>query len=124
MRTIAALLLFAIAGIVQAADVNVAWQGPTVCSDGSALTNCAATGYEIYMGTSLTGTTYVKRAETPAATATSATLAGVAAGNRCFFMKTVSGVAVSGESNRVCVNIPVINPNAPVITVTIAVTQP
>jgi hypothetical protein len=123
MRTIAALILLAFAGIVNAADINVTWTAPTSCSDNSALSNCATTGYEIYLGTSLTGTTYVKQSVAPVATATTAVLTGIAPGNRCIYMKTVSGTVVSAESNRICVNIPAVIPNAPVITVTVAVSM-
>jgi hypothetical protein len=121
MKKLFAIALFLAAGIAKAADLNVTWTAPTSCSDSSAITNCPTTGYEIYMGTSATGTTYAKRAEAPAAADTNIVLKGILPGTRCLFMKTVSGAVVSAESNRICVNIPAVIPNAPVITVTIAV---
>lgn len=117
--TIIALLFFV--GLAQAANVDVKWTPPTVCTDGSAAaTNCPTTGWEIYMGTSLTGT-FTKVNVAPPASATIYSLSGVTAGQKCFFMKTVSNALISAESNRICVDIPVASPTAPVITVTITV---
>lgn len=129
MKTFLRRLSFSVAAVLGmlflcsqafAGTVNVTWTAPTSCSDNSALTNCPTTGYEIWMGTSLTGTGYVKRAEAPAATATTIQLLNIAAGSRCFFMKTISSVGVSAESNRLCVTVPAPLPDAPVISITVA----
>lgn len=104
-----------------AGTVTVSWTAPTSCTDNSFVINCPTTGYEIWMGTSLTGTAYSKRAEVPSATATSIQLLNVSAGSKCFYMKTLSGTLTSAESNRLCVTVPASEPNAPVISVTIAV---
>lgn len=107
------------------ATVTLTWITPTQCEDGSPLTECPISGYEIYMGASPTGSTYIKRAESPPATATTQTLLNISPGQRCFFMKSLSGTAVSAnEGNRVCVVVPVTPPKAPAITVTIAVAVP
>lgn len=123
MKFIAFLLLLLPVACFAGA-VSVTWEAPTECSDGSALSNCPTTGYEIYMGASLTGTTFVKQSVTPAATDTQATLVNVAPGNRCFYMKTLMGTVTSPESNRVCVNVPAPGPKSPKITTIVVITPP
>lgn len=122
--TFFALILTLFALPVSAATITLTWTAPTQCSDGSPVSDCAVTGYEIHMGASATGTAYTKRAESPAANATSQTLTNISPGTRCFFMKALAGTLVSAESNRVCVTVPAIAPKAPVLTITIAVANP
>lgn len=126
LRSMALCVVLALGALFASAQafagtVTMTWTAPTKCTDESAITNCAITGYEIYMGTSLTGTTYSKRTEAPAATATTIQLLNVASGSRCFFMKTVAGASVSPESNRICITVPAATPAAPVISVTVAI---
>lgn len=119
-RILTTLALLLISGIAMAGNVTMTWTPPDVCDDGSALTNCPTSGYEIWMGSSLTGT-FVKQAFEPAGTAVSANLTSVSAGQKCFAMKTKSSTLTSVESNRVCVNVPPSGPKAPFINVTIAI---
>lgn len=124
MKYFIATLLLMVAGFAQAGNVTINWTPADTCDDGSPTTDCPTTGYEIWMGATQTGTAYTKRTETPAATATSITLTRVAAGQKCFFMKTVSNALTSAESNRVCVSVPASGPRAPTINVTIAIPTP
>jgi hypothetical protein len=123
MRSILFAVLLCVAGVSYAGNVTLNWTPPTECDDGSTLIDCPTTGYEIYMGATLTGTAYAKRVEAPAATATSITLVRIPAGQKCFFLKTLSNLLASVESNRVCVNVPAPGPKAPAITVTVVVPQ-
>jgi hypothetical protein len=121
-KILIAALLFLVASLAQAGTARLDWVAPTVCADGSAVaTNCPTTSYEIWMGSSLTGT-FTKQTFQPAGTATSANLTSISPGTKCFFLKTVSGTAVSAESNRVCVDIPNSVPSPVTITITVTVT--
>lgn len=124
MEMLVVWMALAWAGTAYAGNVTINWEGPIECADGSALTNCPTTGYYIFMGTSETGTGYGQRAEAPAATATSITLVNVPAGDRCFYMKTRSNASVSGESNRVCANVPAPGPKSPRITTVVVISPP
>ena len=124
MRSIVAVALLCVAPLSYAGNVTLNWVPPTVCTDDTpAVDNCPTTGYEIYIGTSPTGTAYTKRSEAPAAADSSFTLVRIAAGQRCFYMKTLSNTLASAESNRVCVNVPPAGPKAPAITVTVVIPQ-
>lgn len=117
-------LLFAPA-FAQAADVSLSWTAPTTCNDGSALTFCPTTGFEISEGASLTGIFAVK--ETVAATVVTRTVPNVVPGTKCYFVKTVSNALKSAESNRSCVDVPSLPPKAPqgmTVTVTVTVSTP
>lgn len=120
MKFLTFLLLSLVSFGAMAGNVTLTWTAPTECDDGSVISNCPITGYEIWMGSTLTGT-LVKQAFQPAATATTAQLTSVAAGQRCFAMKTIAGTLTSVESNRVCVAVPPSSPKAPTINVTIAI---
>lgn len=123
MRSILFAALLCVASVSYAGNVTLNWTAPTVCVDDSpAAEFCPTTGYEIYIGATQTGT-YTKRTEAPAGDATSITLIRIAAGQRCFYMKTVSGTLISAESNRICVSVPPAGPKAPAITVTVVIPQ-
>jgi hypothetical protein len=122
MRYLVGLVLLALCSVASAATVKIEWAAPTVCSDGSAVSNCATTGYEVHQGTSPTGTAYTLR-ETVASNVLTVTYTDIAPGTRCFFLKTVSGVLKSGESTRACVTVPAPPPGVPQgVTVTVVVT--
>lgn len=121
MRYLFAVALLLVAHLATAATITIEWEHPTACSDGSSLTNCPATGYEVYQGVTPTGTAYQLQATVPA-TDKSATITGVTPGQRCYFVRTVAGEARSAESARACVTVPA-PPSAPSnITVTVSVT--
>lgn len=109
-----------------AGTVTIQWIAPDTCSDGSDIaTNCPTSGYEVYQGTSITGTTYTLK-ETTAATVLSVTYTNVLPGTRCYFLKTVSGTLKSAESVRACANVPFVPPKSPggVTVVTVALPAP
>lgn len=87
-----------------AADVKLIWTPPTACGDGTALSNCPTTGYEV----SQDGV--VK--STPAAGVLSQTLT-LAAGHYCFTLKTVAAAGKSDPTNPVCADIPASLPGKP-----------
>jgi hypothetical protein len=125
-RFIAALVLLFALPAAYAGTVKLEWQAPTVCSDGSALSNCPISGYEVFQGVSPTGTAYNLR-ETVAGDLLTVTYNDIAPGSRCFYLKTVSGLLKSGESNRFCVTVPAPPPNAPAgfsVTVVVTITTP
>lgn len=104
-----------------AGDVKVSWTAPTTCADGSVITNCPTTGFEVLAGTSITGT--LTTAETVAPSVTTRTYANLGPGTRCFALKTVSNSVKSDESTRACADVPSLPPKAPQgITVTVNVT--
>lgn len=122
----------------KAADVTVEFtQDLTLCSDGSPMSaNCPVTGYEVWMGTSLTGTAYTLKETVPKANVVttpgappappvySFVTSGVTAGPKCFFLRTASGTKTSGESSRACTDVPAPSPKAPgtvKITIVVAV---
>lgn len=123
-KILISLGLMLISGLAFAGNVTIDWTPPTTCDDGSPITDCPTTGYEIWMGTSQTGTAYTKRTESPAAAAVAITLSAVGAGQKCFYMKTLSSTKTSGESNRVCISVPAPGPRSTFINVTIAIPAP
>lgn len=125
MKTLLALALSLFAVAANAGTVTVSWTSPSTCEDGSALSFCPTTGFEISEGTSLTGTFTVK--ETVAADITSRTYQNVGPGTRCYSGKTLSGDQKSAESTRACTNVASLPPKAPqgmTVTVTVTVETP
>lgn len=108
--------------VAAAGTVKVSWTPPTTCSDGSPITECPATGYEISEATSDQGPLAVK--ETVAGTLTTASYVVGVGQTRCYSLKTVSNALKSDPSNRVCITVPFVPPKAPIVTVTITVTIP
>jgi len=106
---------------VQAGSLTLSYTGPTTCEDGSVITNCPTTNFEVSEGASQTGTFTVK--ETVAPNVLSRTYANLAPGTRCYFVKTISNTVKSAESIRVCADVPSLPPKAPQgITVKVEVT--
>jgi hypothetical protein len=113
--------LFLIAPLAHAADVKLSYTAPTTCEDGSALTNCPTTGFEVLTGVAPTGT--YTPVETLGPTVTTKTYTSIAPGQKCWSVKTVSGTLKSSESTRSCIDVPSLPPKAPAgITVTVQVT--
>lgn len=109
-----------LASSAMAGTVTLSWEAPTTCADGSPLTECPTTGFEISDGLSTTSTYTVK--ETVAPTVTSRTYS-YSPGVRCFSARTISNALKSDESTRVCATVPSLPPKAPQgLTVTVAVT--
>ena len=101
----------------KAGTATITWTAPTICADGTALTNCPTSGYRIYGA--LQGQPKVLLAS-PAATSATATLT-LGAGNQCFDMTTLSGANESAHSAESCKVVPAPLPNPPTI-VTVATT--
>jgi hypothetical protein len=121
MRKLIALLVLLLPFAVHAGTVTLTYVPPTTCEDGSALSNCPTTAFEILESTSATGTMTTR--ETVGATITSRTYANLAPGARCYAVKTVSNSVKSAESTRACVDVPSLPPKAPAgISVRIEVT--
>ena len=117
-----ALIALVLPLFAHAGNVVVSWTPPTTCADGSALTNCPTTGFEISKGSTPTDAAYTA-IETLSATTTSKTYTNVAPGQVCFSLKTVSNGQKSAESTRACADVPSLPPKAPAgITVTVQVT--
>lgn len=105
-----ALLL---AGVSHAGTVTLNWTAPITCTDGTAVTNCATTGYRVYGALQGAAKTIVW---TAVKTDTSAVLANVSAGTWCYDMTTVAGAQESIHSNEVCKTIAPPGPNPPTLT--------
>lgn len=121
MKLLLALVLSLAAVVTQAGTVTITYVPPTTCEDGSALSNCPTTGFEILEGASATGTLSAR--ETVGPTTTSRTYANLSPGTRCYAVKTVSNGIKSVESTRTCAEVPSLPPKAPSgITVKIEIT--
>lgn len=108
-----------------AGTVKLEYIPPTTCAGGEALTNCPTTGFEILLGSDVTGT--YTSLETVAPTVVSRTYQNVVPGKRCHSIRTVSNGAKSEESTRACVDVPSLPPKAPSgiqVTVVVTVTTP
>lgn len=114
-----ALILLCV-GKTHAADLTVSYTVPTTCEDGSPLTACPTTGFELSKGTALNSAYAVL--ETLAPTVTSKRYTNLTPGTYCYYVKTVSNALKSADSNRACADVPFLPPKAPQgITVTIQV---
>lgn len=121
MRKLIALLVLLLPFAAYAGTVTISYIPPTTCEDGSAVSNCPTTGFEILEGTSATGTLSARETVGPAIT--TRTYANLAPGTRCYAVKTVSNSLKSAESTRACADIPSLPPKAPAgISVRIEVT--
>jgi hypothetical protein len=121
MRRLLILVALLAAPAAFAADVRLSWTAPTTCEDGSALTNCPTTGFEVSESAAATGQPWGVR-ETVAGTATTRTYV-LPPGQRCFQLRTVAGTSKSGPSNTACADVPSLPPKAPQgVTVTVQVT--
>lgn len=121
-RSLAFLVLVALAPIfAHAGGVTLSYTAPTTCADGSALTNCPTTGYEVLTAASATATSATL--ETVGPTVTTRNYANLTPGTYCYSVKTVSNTVKSAESVRACADVPSLPPKAPAgITVTVNVT--
>lgn len=97
--------------IAHAGTLSMHWTAPTTCEDGSALTNCATTGYKIYSGACGQAKTTV--IATPAATETSASIPNLPAGKICVDMTTLAGTAESVHTSEASTTIPAPLPSPP-----------
>lgn len=101
-----------LAPLAQAGTVTVTWTPPTTCNDGSALVNCATTGFKIYGA--LSAQTKVLLAS-PVASATVQVFNTVTAGNWCYDMTTLAGAQESAHSAQACKVVAAPAPNPPTI---------
>lgn len=119
-------LLLCFVGGVEAADLRLNWTPPTLRSDGSALPASEIANYGVYMSPGEAGALTLR--ETAAGGAnTTHTVRNVPPGRHCVLLRTRDTFTPtpreSGNSNRVCVDVPIAPPNAPAtITVTVTVT--
>lgn len=111
---VAILLTVLVAAAAKAGTVTLNWVAPTTCTDGTAVTNCATTGYRVYGA--LQGVVPKAIVWTAIKTDTSAVLANVPAGTWCYQMTTVAGALESLPSNEVCKTIAPPGPNPPTLT--------
>lgn len=113
--------LSCIGGVAHAGDVKLDWTAPTSCADGSALTQCPTTGYEVNTAPDETGALTVK--ETVAATVQTRSYLGLTPGKYCYAVKTVSNTLKSGPTSTACASVPSLPPKAPSgYSVTVVVT--
>lgn len=105
-RALSLVVLFAISAIsaAHAADVKLVWTAPTACADGSALSNCPATGYEVSQDGVVKNTV--------AATVFSQTLT-LNPGRYCFSVRTVASAGKSDPQGPACADIPAPLPGKP-----------
>lgn len=96
--------------VAHAADIKIIWTAPTACADGSALTNCPISGYEISQGSSATGTFTVK--DTVASGVLTKTYTQNP-GTYCYSLKTTSGTLKSDASIPVCATLTAPAPGTP-----------
>jgi hypothetical protein len=123
-RVFAAVLLFAIAGFAAgnafAADVRLNWTAPAACADGSPISACAVTGYEIQRAPAASEPFVVVRG---VGVTTTATLTAVAPGTHCYRLRANSAAGFGEPSNVACVTVEAPKPGAPTnVTVTVTVT--
>lgn len=113
------VLLFA--GEVSAGTVKVDWTPDTTsCADGTPMTGCPITGFEISESGSLNATYSVKEVVGP--TVVSKTYSNIAPGTKCYAVKQLSGDFKSADK-RACVAVASLPPKAPLgLTVTVVVT--
>jgi hypothetical protein len=120
MKALFVLVALLFASVASAGNVTLNWTfNATDCADGSALSNCAATGFEIQE--QVNGVWTVKNGV--AATARTTSYTNVAAGRHCYRVRTNANGTFSVPSNEACIDVPASAPRAPVITVTITVTD-
>lgn len=120
-KLIAAALLLCFGVAAEAATVRLTWLAPTACVDGSPISACAITGYEVQHAAQQSDVFAVVRGV--GATVTTVTLTDVAPGPHCYFVRANSAAGFSGNSNVACLTVPAPIPNAPTsVTVTITVT--
>lgn len=106
-RALSFVVLFALTALLSvahAADVKLVWTAPTACADGTALTNCPTTGYEV----SQDGV--VKATPAPGVLSQTITLGP---GHYCFTLKTLASAGKSDPTNPVCADIPAPLPGKP-----------
>lgn len=116
------LAAFLVPSVVLAGTVTVSWTAPTMCADGTALTNCPLTKYTVYQG--LSGTTPVA-VGTTAPNVTTFASTNLAPGNWCYQVSASSSDGESALSNPACKVVPVPAPGAPgTPTVTLTVVAP
>lgn len=120
MKYFLSALLFLFAGVAGAGNVTLNWTfNPTTCADGAPLVNCPATGFEIQ---ELVGEIWTVK-NGVAATSRTTSYTNVSAGRHCYRVRTNSNGTFSAPSNEACIDVPASAPRAPVITVTITVTE-
>lgn len=120
MKFLFVIFLFMVAGVANAGNVTLNWTfNPDSCADGSALSNCPATGFEIQ---ELVGEIWTVK-NGVASTSRTASYTNVSSGRHCYRVRTNSNGTFSEPSNEACVDVPASAPRAPVITVTITVTE-
>ena len=115
--------------LAHAGTLTLDYTQPTACADGSSLTMCPTTGFEILGGTTPTGT--YTTLETVGPTVTQRVYQNLTPGTYCRTVKTVSNSQKSAEGLRACAEVPNLPPKAPAgisvtinLTVTTAVTPP
>lgn len=120
MKYLFAIAALLFASIVSAGNVTLNWTfDASTCADGSAVSNCTATGFEIQE--QLNGIWTVKNGV--AATARTTSYTNVTAGRHCYRLRANANGTFSLPSNEACIDVPASAPKAPVITVTITVTE-
>lgn len=120
MKFLFVLILTLFAGVASAGNVTLNWTfNPVDCADGSALSNCQATGFEIQE--QVNGVWTVKNGI--AATARTHSYTNVSVGRHCYRLRTNANGTFSAPSNEACVDVAPSAPRAPTITVTITVAQ-
>lgn len=120
MRIFAAVALLCLGFAAEAATVRLTWVAPTTCVDSSPISNCIVTGYEIQRAAQQSDVFSVVRGV--GATVLSVTLADVAPGPHCYYVRANSAFGFSAPSNVACITVPAPVPNAPAnVTVTITV---
>lgn len=118
MKYVFLLFLLSITSVASAGNVTLNWTfSATTCADGSPLTGCAATGFEVQEKINSIWT--VKGGVAVAARSVSYT--DVAPGEHCYRIRTNANGTFSAPSNEACITVPAAVPRAPVITVTISV---
>lgn len=120
MKYLFTLVALLFAGVASAGNVTLNWvYNSTTCADGSALTNCTATGFEIQEQVNNVWT--VKNGV--AATLRTTSYTNVSPGRHCYRLRTNANGTYSDPSNEACIDVPASAPRAPTITVTITVTE-
>lgn len=121
MKFLFVIVALAFAGVANAGNITLNWTfNAATCEDGSpSAGNCVATGFEVQE--QINGIWTVKNGVASTLRTTSYT--GVSPGRHCYRLRANANGTFSLPSNEVCLDVPASAPRAPVVTVTITVTE-
>lgn len=120
MKYLFILVALLFAGVASAGNVTLNWTfNATTCADGSTLSNCVHTGFEVQEQINSVWT--VKGGV--GSTLRTVSYTDVSPGRHCYRLRTHATGTFSVPSNEACIDVPASAPRAPTITITITVVE-